>query len=379
MITRTLANQLTAMAGKYPVISVTGPRQSGKTTLIKSLFADYLYANLEFPDVYDFAKSDPRTFFGQSKTMILDEVQRVPELLLYIQGYVDEDKSRKFVISGSQNLLISEKVSESLAGRVFIANLLPLSLKELESAKLTEPDLVSQLFKGFYPKIYDEELEPAIWYKNYIQTYLERDVRNIKSVEDLTAFHQFMGLLAGRTGQILNIASLASDAGITAPTIKAWISILEASYIIKLLPPYHTNWNKRIVKAPKLHFLDTGLVCALLKINKSSELTSHPLIGSIFESYVFSEYMKKKANFELTGELYFWKDKSGKEVDILIDEGRVGEAIEVKYGQTVNQDYFTNLESYRALSETPVKTTVVYGGQGSQTRNNHMLVGWREI
>lgn len=379
MIARNLADNLVNMAQKYPVISVTGPRQSGKTTLIKNLFKDYLYANLEFPDTFDFAKKDPRGFFAQSKNIILDEVQHVPELLSYIQGYVDEDNSRRFIISGSQNLLISKKVSQSLAGRVFIANLLPLSLKELKASNLMEPDLFSQLYKGFYPRIYNENLDPSVWYKNYIQTYLERDVRDIKSVEDLTTFRQFMALLAGRTGQILNMNSLASDTGVTLPTIKSWISILEASYIIKLLPPYHANWNKRIVKAPKVHFLDTGLVCALLKINKSSELATHPLIGSIFESFVFSEYVKRKANFDLLGELYFWKDKTGREVDILVDEGLQTEAIEVKLGQTVSQEFFTNLEYYKKLSKTPVNTTIVYGGQGSYYRNDHKLVGWREI
>jgi hypothetical protein len=311
--------------------------------------------------------------------MIIDEVQHVPDLLSYIQVFVDEDKSRKFVITGSQNLLISAKISQSLAGRVFVANLFPLSLRELATANMAENDLVDQLFKGFYPKVYDGNTEPSTWYNNYIQTYLERDVRNIKSVEDLSIFQKFLGLLAGRTAQILNLSSLAGDVGATVPTIKSWLSILEASYIIKLLPPYHTNWNKRMIKAPKVHFLDTGLVCALLGVNKSTELTRHPLIGSIFESYVFSEYIKKKANLKLTANMYFWKDKAGKEVDILLEEGTVTEAVEVKYGETVNQDYFTNLENYRTLSKTPVKTTVVYGGEGSQPRGNHMLVGWREI
>ncbi len=379
MIARTLAKELINKAEKYPVISVTGPRQSGKTTLIKSLYPGYLYANLEYPDIREFAKTDPRRFLNQAKTMIVDEVQYVPDLLAYMQGNVDEDKDRQYVISGSQNLLLSAKVSESLAGRVFVANLLPLTLNELASVNLTEPDLVSQLFKGFYPKIYDENLDPVMWYRNYILTYLERDVRDIKTVDSLSSFRNFMALLAGRTGQILNMASLASDAGISAPTAKAWISILEASYIIRILPPYYNNWNKRVVKAPKVHFVDTGLVCALLGIKSTVELAHHPLIGSIFESYVFSEYVKRKANFELTADLYFWKDKSNKEVDILLEAGNITEAIEVKYGQTIALEYFANLESYRFLSETPVKTSVVYGGQGIHERGNHVVCGWREF
>jgi len=379
MITREIANKLVAVSDSYPVLSVTGPRQSGKTTLVKNLFSDFLYANLEAPDARKFALDDPRIFLNQAKHMIIDEVQHVPDLLSYIQGFVDEDKSRKFVITGSQNLLISAKTSQSLAGRVFIANLFPLSLSELTTANIVENDLVTQLFKGFYPKIYDGSTEPSAWYNNYIQTYLERDVRNIKSVENLTTFQKFLGLLAGRTAQILNLTSLASDVGTSVPTIKSWLSILEASYIIKLLPSYHTNWNKRMIKAPKIHFLDTGLICALLGINKSTELARHPLIGSIFESYVFSEYVKKKANLKLAANMYFWKDKSNKEVDILLEEGTVTEAIEVKYGQTISQDYFTNLENYRTLSKTPVKTTVVYGGQGIQQRGNSMVHGWREI
>jgi len=379
MIARELAGKLAEEAKSYAVISVTGPRQSGKTTMVKDLFRDYVYTNLEEPDTRKYALTDARKFLKQAKHMIVDEIQYAPDLLSYIQAFTDEDKDLRYVITGSQNLLISEKISQSMAGRVFVASLFPLSISELEQAGLAEAEPAMQLHKGFYPKVYLEGIKSDSWYSNYIQTYLERDVRNMKSVEDLTTFQKFMGLLAGRTGQILNLTSLASDVGATVPTIKAWLSILEASYIVKLLPSYHTNWNKRMIKAPKVYFLDTGLVCSLLGIHSGTELDRHSLIGSIFETYVFAEYVKKKANFNLGANMYYWKDKTGREVDILLEEGAVTEAVEVKYGETVNQDFFTNLDIYKALSKTPVKTSVVYGGRGKQARGDHMLVGWREL
>jgi uncharacterized protein len=379
MISRELSQGLLTKAIGYPVISVTGPRQSGKTTLIKDLFPNYTYTNLESPDIREFASSDPRTFLSQAKKMIIDEIQRVPELLSYVQVYVDEDSERRYVISGSQNLLISDKVSQSLAGRVFIANLFPLSLHELASADLIKPTLVSQMITGFYPKIYHESLDPSLWYKNYIQTYLEQDVRNIKNVDSLSIFQKFLGLLAGRTAQILNVSSIASDTGISIPTVQSWLSILEASYVIRLLPSYHNNWTKRIIKAPKIHFLDTGLVCSLLNINKTSELAQHPLVGSIFESFVFSEFVKSKENLQITTNMYYWRDKLGREVDLLLDMGNATEAIEVKYGQTIGKDFFTHIDYYKNLAQRDTKGVVIYGGEGIHSRGDFSVRGWKEI
>jgi len=379
MIARTMLSVLLDKSKGYPVISITGPRQSGKTTLIKSLFSGHFYSNLESPDTRQYASTDPRSFLDQAPHMIIDEVQRVPELLSYIQGLVDEDKNRSFVILGSQNLLISEKISQSLAGRVFVANLYPLSLEELREEKLLSGNLVEQLFKGFYPRIYSESLDPSVWYENYIQTYLERDVRSIKAVSDLMMFQKFMGLLAGRTGQLLNLTSLANDTGVSVPTVKSWISVLEASFIIKLLQPYHSSWNKRLMKSPKMHFLDTGLVCALLKINRSIDLAHHPLIGSIFESFVFSEFLKKNANFELNTNMYYWKDKTGREVDLLLESGNYTEAIEVKFGQTISADYFSNLKQYMKISQSKIKGTVIYGGKETQKREGFSVKSWTDI
>ena len=379
MIPRTISSALLKKSKGYPVISVTGPRQSGKTTLVRNLFPEYLYCNLELPDTREYASTDSRSFLGQSPHMIIDEVQRVPELLSYIQGLVDEDKNRSFVISGSQSLLISEKISQSLAGRVFIANLYPLSLGELREEKIMSGDLVDQLFKGFYPKIYSESMDSSVWYENYIQTYLERDVHSIKAVNDLMMFQKFMGLLAGRTGQLLNLTSLANDTGISIPTVKSWVSVLEASYIIKLLQPYHSSWNKRLMKSPKMHFLDTGLVCALLKINKSVDLAQHPLIGNIFESFAFSEFLKKNANFELNTNMYYWKDKTGREVDLILESGNYTEAFEIKFGQTISSDYFYNLEQYMKISKSKTVGTVIYGGKETQKRGDLTVRSWMDI
>jgi len=280
MIPRQVSEKL--KRSQYPVILVTGPRQSGKTTLVKHIFPKYLYQNLEIPETRIFAREDPKAFLDQAEKMVLDEVQNVPNMLSYIQGIVDGNKDRHFVLTGSQNLLISEKISQSLAGRAAITQLHPFSLEELRAVKLLEQDLITQIYKGFYPRIYDEKLAVDRWYDNYIQTYLERDVRKIKNIGDLSRFQKFMGLIAGRTGQVLNLSSLANDVGASVPTIKSWISILEASYIVFKLPPFYNNFNKRLIKAPKIHFYDSGLVCALLNINSPKHLRNHPLIGSIF-------------------------------------------------------------------------------------------------
>jgi hypothetical protein len=292
---------------------------------------------------------------------------------------VDEDSKRKFVISGSQNLLFSEKVSQSLAGRVFIAHLYPLALSELKNSGLASSNLADQLYKGFYPRIYADSLEPSLWYENYIQTYLEKDVRSIKAIENLMQFQSFMGLLAGRTGQLLNLTSIANDAGISVPTVKSWLSVLEASFILKLLQPYHSNWNKRITKTPKIHFLDTGLLCALLKINKPTDLMQHPLVGNIFESFVFSEFVKKNANFELNTDMYYWRDKTGREIDLLVDNGTNTEAYEVKFGQTISANYFYNLEQYSKISHSKVLGTVIYGGKESQQRSDYKVQSWFDL
>ena len=378
-IKRTIAKKVLSTSKKYQVVSITGPRQSGKTTLAKLVFPEMVYTNLEIPETRTFATEDPNAFLAQGNKMIIDEIQHVPELLSYIQGLVDSDKKERFVITGSQNLLISGKVAQSLAGRVSIFNLLPLSVEELKNHSLLEKNLVSQLHKGMYPKIYGEKLDAAEWYDNYIQTYLERDVRQIKNVGDLALFQKFMGLLAGRTGQILNLTSLSNVSGVSVPTISSWLSILEASYIIYRLQPYHKNFSKRLTKSPKIHFADPGLVCALLNINSPKELTNHPLLGNIFESFVFSEYLKKTTNHKSKGQLYYWREKSGREVDLLTEEGSKITAIEIKAAQTLSDGQIANLAYFRTLSNQPVKMTLVYGGNKDQKRSEYSVLSWRSL
>jgi uncharacterized protein len=380
MIKRHLENSILKAAEQYQVISISGPRQSGKTTLSKYLFPEYKYVNLESPDVRLFAQEDPRAFLSQSDFMIIDEIQNVSELLSYIQVIVDDDKTRRFIITGSQNLLISEKVSQSLAGRVAIFTLLPLSLEELRDANIMKASLREQIYTGLYPKIYDDNLDPSTWYSNYIQTYLDRDVRQIKNVENLSLFHKFIGLLAGRTGQILNQSSLANDVGVTVPTINSWLSVLEASYIIFLLQPYYKNWNKRLTKSPKIHFYDVGLACNLLNIKSTEDLENHPLLGNIFETFVVSEYIKKSINSNSNDQPYYWREKDGKEVDLIINKGRQISAIEVKLGQTFSSKQVENLLYYKKVSEeTTVELQLVYGGDENQNRSNYDVVSWNQI
>jgi len=386
MIKRDLEERIKKGAVSYPVVSVTGPRQSGKTMLVKKIFSSWKYVNLETPEVRTFASEDPNSFLDQAEKMIIDEVQYVPELLSYIQVIVDEDKKRKFVITGSQNLLISGKVSQSLAGRVNIFNLFPLSFNELKHNFLIKKKLAEQMLNGFYPRIYSEKVEPRRWYGNYIQTYLERDVRQIKNIGDPSIFQKFLGLLAGRTGQILNLASLANDVGVTVPTIGSWISVLEASFIIVKLPPYYKSWNKRLTKSPKIHFLDSGLVCALLEISSSSELERHPLFGYIFESLVVSEFYKKMANKQERGRLYYWREKNGAEIDLLIDRGLMRKAIEIKVGATFSRDQVKNLLYFKKLTENAadgeLKETdleLVYGGEEDEKRSEYGVRSWRNL
>lgn len=379
MIKRKLGEKILAAAKKYPVISVVGPRQSGKTTLVRELFDEYEYVNLEDPSTRENAINDPKYLLNRSKLMIIDEVQRVPELLSYIQVIVDEDKSRRFVITGSQNLLVSEKISQSLAGRVNIFKLLPLSIQELTEAKKQKVNVFEQMLVGFYPRIYDEKLDPSTWYDNYIQTYLERDVRQIKNIGDLTTFQKFMGLMAGRTSQILNVASLASDVGVSALTVESWISILEASFIVYRLPSYHRSWNKRLIKSPKIHFVDCGLACALLGIGSKIELENHPLAGYIFESMVVGEYLKNKYNSQDRSKLYYWREKNGKEVDLLEDDGGKLMAVEVKLGQTLSDGMVANIKYFQKLSEEKVEGVLVYGGDESQNRSGWKVRSWRNL
>jgi predicted AAA+ superfamily ATPase len=399
MIQRALEPVLQKLAQQYPVVTLTGPRQSGKTTLVQAVFPRHQYASLEEPDVREYALEDPRGFLGQfTGGIILDEVQRAPDLFSYIQTIVDrEDRSGRFILSGSQNFLLLRSISQSLAGRSAILHLLPLSLRELtgrqpfplerlghelpenrgESPRL---DLMEVLFRGFYPRIHDKGLDPATWYSGYYQTYVERDVREIVNVGDLETFGRFVRLCAGRNGQLLNLTSLANDCGIAHTTASRWISILEASFLIHLLRPYHANFGKRLIKSPKLYFLDTGLLCYLLRIQSPEDLRLHASRGPIFESFVTCELIKNFLNQGKEPDLYFWRDSTGHEIDTVVDLGNERVAVEIKSGETVAADFFDGLDFWRTLVGDPeAPSALVTGGDRSYRRRGAQVYSWMAL
>ncbi|MFO7731579.1 MAG: ATP-binding protein [Spirochaetia bacterium] len=368
------------MSKQYPVLFLTGPRQSGKTTIAKHLFPEKAYFSLENPDTLEFALSDPRSFLSQShKGMIIDEAQRAPKLFSYIQGFVDNDKRPgSYILTGSQNFLLLEKISQSLAGRVAILRLLPFSYDEY----LREFDinnLESLIIKGMYPPIHDRGLTTTVWFDQYVSTYIERDVRSIKNIENLNTFQRFLKLCAGRSGQILNYSSLANDCGITHNTARSWISILEASYIVSLVPPYYENFNKRLIKSPKLYFLDSGLLCYLLGIHSAEIFAVHPLKGAVFETYIYGELLKTYFNMAHRAELYFWRDKTGHEIDFIAPQANKIISIEVKAGKTINLDYFQNLDYFATLAPS-TEAIVIYNGDEEQRRSKaHVMPVGRAI
>lgn len=381
-IPRNAESRLKHNARDYPVIVVTGPRQSGKSTLVRHAFPEYPYVSLEDLDQREFADTDPRGFLNQfTEGAILDEAQRCPALFSYIQTRVDErQQPGEFILTGSQQFGLLSGITQSLAGRAALMTLLPMTYGELQSAGKIGKNVDKILFDGAYPPIFDRGLEPHPWHGNYVRTYLERDVRQLINVQDLGTFQRFLRLCAGRTGQLLNLSSLANDCGITHNTAKAWISVLEASYIVHLLPPHHQNFNKRLVKTPKLYFLDTGLATWLLGIQNSEQLTTHVQRGALFESWVISELLKTRYNAGETSNLYFWRDRSGHEVDLLIDHGIHLSPLEIKSGQTINKDYFKGLEYWKNLAgDNTGKAWLIYGGGSRQIRSDVTVLPWYEI
>ena len=395
MITRQLAKALKRSARDYPIVTVTGPRQSGKTTLVRSVFDGHEYVSLENPDDRAFAVEDPRGFLNRyDHGVILDEVQRAPELMSYLQGMVDDDdRPGRFVLTGSQNLLLLERVSQSLAGRTSVFHLLPFSRAELmgrepialDDVGLKIPkenggkgDLFEVLLTGFYPRIHDAGLEPQDWLRNYYQTYVERDVRSIVNVGDVDTFGRFVRLCAGRSGQLLNLSSLGTDCGVSHATARRWLAVLEASFLVYLLRPHHRNFNKRLVKSPKLYFLDTGLLCYLLRIRSADDLAVHSSRGAVFETFVFSELLKAHLNLGLDPEVYFWRNSVGNEVDLLVDRGGVLVPVEVKSGQTIAGDFFKGLEYWRSLpGQQGCPAGLVFGGDASVERKGIVIYSWR--
>jgi predicted AAA+ superfamily ATPase len=382
MIKRLLEKKIKEAVRQYPVVGIIGPRQSGKTTLARNTFAHYPYVSLEKPSELTFALEDPEGFLNQfPKGAIIDEIQRAPELFSYIQTIVDQkQKEGLFILTGSQNFVLLEKISQSLAGRISIQKLLPFSLEELVKSNISPPTLGGILFKGGYPRIYDKHLAATDWLSNYVSTYLERDVRSIKNVGDLSTFQRFLKMCAFRSGKVLNLSSLANDCGITHNTTKAWISVLEASFIIFLLNPYHKNFKKRLIKAPKLYFYDTGLMCFLIGITNDHDITLHPEIGSIFETFVISELIKIRINRMLSLNFYFWRDKIGREIDCIFEKNSRLLPIEIKSGQTIRSEFFNNLNYWSELAGgKKADSLIIYAGSMNQKRSNGQIMSWRNI
>ena len=386
MISRTLETKLHELANYYPAVVVTGPRQSGKTTLCRMAYPDRRYVSLEALDIRDFARSDPRGFLAEyADEAIIDEIQHVPELFNYLQSDIDaRPDPGRFILTGSQHFGLSQSIAQSLAGRCGILVLLPPSLEELCAFSTAPGDLFPLLWQGAYPRIYDRGIPAHQWLSDYTTTYVQRDVRQVINISDLQAFSGFMKLCAGRTAQEINLSTIGNDAGVSHNTVRAWLSVLETSYIIHRLPAWHTNIRKQVVKAPKLHFFDSGLVCYLLGIREPGQLRLHPLRGAIFESWVVSEIYKACVHSGMQPRLFHYREARGPEIDLLIEQGEELEAVEIKSGATTSEDFFKNLKRFserlQGAGQThTVRSHVVYGGDDSQQRSYAQVLSWRHV
>ncbi|HSC25470.1 MAG TPA: ATP-binding protein [Candidatus Babeliales bacterium] len=383
MFRRDLEKILSRFA-KFPVVAILGPRQSGKTTLARSFFKNHRFLNLESPHIRELAIKDPVLFLRENENeygIILDEFQYAPEILSYIQVESDEKKRPGyFVLTGSQNFLMNQAVSQSLAGRVGIVTLLPLSIKELKDNNALPDNVNEVIFNGGYPRLYAENFSPLELYPPYIHSYLERDVRQLIKVENLRTYQKFMQLCAGRVGQLLNVADIATNCGIHRKTVESWISILEASYVVFTLKPYWENFKKRATKMPKLYFYDTGLACSLLDISSPAQLGVSPFRGPLFESFIISDLHKQYFNIGRRPPLYFWRDNNGYiEVDCLANIGNTLIPIETKSGHTATNDFFTGLTKWNKLATTdPTAGYIVYGGDYTQSTSMGRLLSWKE-
>jgi predicted AAA+ superfamily ATPase len=358
--------------GYYPVVALTGPRQSGKTTLLKSMYPNYEYFNLENPSTLAFIENDMQGFINlHSDHIIIDEVQRLPEILSYIQAAVDERRDNgRILLSGSQNLLLSESINQSLAGRAAYAELLPISNSEQLRAGIKKETAFDLIYSGGYPGLIKDDIPPQIFYDQYIATYVERDLKLIRNIENLSVFRRFLGVVAGRVGNILDYASIANDVGISAATARNWISILEASYIVKILPPYFNNFGKRYIKSPKVYFVDTGLACRLLGIGSALELETHSSLGGLFENFCIMEIQKHIRNFNLDAALFYYRDSNGNEVDLILQKGEILIPIEIKSAATFSPAFLKGLRHWNSLinkNETSSNGFLVYSGQVGET------------
>jgi uncharacterized protein len=386
MIERTLKPRLLELAASFPVITLTGPRQSGKTTLCRALFGNLPYVSLENPSERAFALEDPEGFLARFPAgAVLDEIQRAPDLPSYLQGLVDEDPAAgRFVLTGSQNLALVASVTQSLAGRSAIAHLLPLALEELAPAAPEPSNLWRIVWTGGYPRIYDRGLPADEWLASYVAAYAERDVRQVLNIGDLVTFQTFLRLCAGRVGQVSNLSSLGNDSGVTHTTARNWLSVLEATFIAFRTPPFHRNLGKRLIKSPKLYFYDTGVLSHLLGIESPEQLATHPLRGAIFENWVVAEIAKYAHHRGRQPRLSFYRDQRGLEVDVIVERGDHTKAIEVKSSATPSVHFFDALEAFRRLDEEAgnrlkLVGIVVYGGSATQLRRPGRMVSWQDI
>ena len=376
---RILEKELKQSAKEYPVVAVLGPRQSGKTTLVQKTFPRKSYISLENLENREFALQDPAGFLKTYNVgVVIDEVQRAPNLLSYIQTEVDSNKKEgRYILTGSNQLILEEKITQSLAGRVSLLRLLPFSLKELKNYKQIK-SIEEAVFKGFYPPLYSKNIRVEKWLNNYIDTYIHKDVRLIKNVSNLSQFSIFIKMCAARIGQIVNLQSLSSDCGISQNTVKSWLSILENSFIIKKLHCYYKNFNRRLVKSPKLFFYDTGLACQLLSIKSPFEISTHSLRGNLFENFIFAELEKHFFNIGEKPPIYFWRNKSGNEIDFIID-AKTLKVIEIKSGRTISSDFFKNINYFSKISNIKIKSYLIYSGANKQLRKTAVVLPWNSI
>ncbi len=377
LINRSLESVLHVLSAKYPVVTITGPRQSGKTTLCRKVFPHKPYANLEAPDIRQFAIEDPRGFLDQYPDgAIFDEIQRAPDLVSYLQTLVDEDQREGlYILTGSQQFEVINTINQSLAGRTALVKLLPFAIEEIQSA-FSLPDVDGLLYHGFYPRLWDKQLNPTSALGDYFETYVERDLRQLITIKDLNTFLRFIKLCAGRIGQLLNVNSLANDTGVSHTTARNWLSVLEASYIIFLLQPYYRNISKRLVKSPKLYFFDVGLASFLLGIENEKQISRDPLRGNLFENLVVAESLKYRFNRGQRSNLYFYRDSKGNEVDLLFANGSDLFPIEIKAGMTISKDFFKGLTHFAKVfpNHTPGGSGLVYGGEDAQQRTQVSIV-----